>query len=200
MANIMGDNLHKLTDGESLAQYRDSEYLGSIDIEPGKEPIVTIEGIYHGKVTLAGRKQDKGVVNFVEKSVPGLKTVRPLVLNATTLGTLNKLFGGTEPRHLVGRRIQLYVDHNVRDPQNGGTTDGVRIRPHIPKGIEQKCADCMKVIKSAHGMSAERVAEHTKKTYGRILCAECGAKAKAEKEAAKTEGDVLSNENNETQN
>lgn len=199
MANIMGDNLHKLKDGESLAQFRDSEYLGSIDIEPKTEPVVTIEGIYHGKVTLAGRKQDKGVVNFVEKSVPGLKTVRPLVLNATTLGTLNKLFGGTEPRHLVGRKIQLYVDHNVRDPQNGGTTDGVRIRSFLPKEEVYICSKCKNKIAPAHGKTAQQIAEHTQKKYKKVLCAVCATEENAAIEAAKTEGDVLSNENNETQ-
>lgn len=196
----MADNIRRLSPDERLGQNRSADYLGSEDVDPGTEPILTIEGIYHGKVTLQRGKEEKDVIKFIEKTVPGIKVVRPLIVNATNRKILRKLFGGVQQKNLEGRRIQIYVDHNVRDPQDGGLTDGLRIRPYLPKEKEYICFDCKKVIAAAHGMTAERVAEHTQKSYGRPLCAECGAIEKAKREAAKIEGDVLNNENDETQN
>ena len=52
--------------------------------------------------------------------------------------TLRKLFGDAKASTLVGKQIQLFVDHNVRDPQDGGMTDGIRIRPYKPRVQKQE--------------------------------------------------------------
>ena len=126
------DKLRQLSGDERLGQMRDSEYLGAEDIDDGTEPILTIAGLWYGSVTLQRGKENKDVLSFAEERVPGIYQVRPLIVNSTNRKTLRKLFGDAKASTLVGKQIQLYVDHNVRDPQDGGMTDGIRIRPYSP--------------------------------------------------------------------
>ena len=101
---------------------------------------------------------------------------------ATNRKTLRKLFGDAKASTLVGKQIQLYVDHNVRDPQDGGMTDGIRIRPYKPRPPKQEpvppCADCEGEIIPAMGRDARWLAAYTRKHYGVPLCAECAQKRK----------------------
>ena len=126
------DKLRQLTGDERLGQMRESEYLGAEDIDDGTEPVLTIAGLWYGSVTLQRGKENKDVLSFKEERVPGILQVRPLIVNSTNRKTLRKLFGDAKASTLVGKQIQLYVDHNVRDPQDGGMTDGIRIRPYKP--------------------------------------------------------------------
>lgn len=184
-----GDNLKKLTAEERLGQNRESEYLGAEDIDPGAEPILTINALYNGMVTLQHGKENKDVITFEEKSVNGLKNVRPLIVNATNRKTLRKIYGGVQSKILEGKQIQLYIDHKVRDPQDGTLTDGIRIRPFKPKPPIQipPCINCGKEIKAAMGKSAEWMFAYTVKTYEKALCAECAAKEKAARIAREEE-------------
>ena len=127
MTDYKGDKLSRLSGDERLGMHRDSEYLGAEDIKPGTKPVLTIEGIYYGKVTLQRGKENKDVMTFLEKSVEGICEVRPLIVNSTNRKTLKKIYGAVDAQTLEGKKVELYVDHNVRDPQTGGTTDGIRI-------------------------------------------------------------------------
>lgn len=181
MANIMGDNLKQLKGKERLGQNRESEYLGAEDIDPGTEPILTIEGIFNGMVTLQRGKENKDVMTFAEKTTNGIKNVRPLIVNATNRKTLKKLFGSVTADTLHGKKIQLYIDPRVRDPQDGSMRDGIRIRPKEPKVAAIKCDGCGKNIAPAYGMTAEQLAAYTAQNYGgKKLCADCAKRAKNE--------------------
>ena len=163
------DKLRQLNGDERLGQMRDSEYLGAEDIDDGTEPILTIAGLWYGSVTLQRGKENKDVLSFKEERVPGIFQVRPLIVNSTNRKTLRKLFGDAKASTLVGKQIQLFVDHNVRDPQDGGMTDGIRIRPYKPRVQKQEpvppCADWW-------------LAAYTTKHYGVPLCANCAQKRK----------------------
>lgn len=176
------DKLHQLTGDERLGQMRDSEYLGAEDIDDGVEPVLTISGLWNGMVTLQRGKENKDVLTFAEERVPGIMQVRPLIVNSTNRKTLRKLFGDAKASTLVGKQIQLYVDHNVRDPQDGGMTDGIRIRPYKPRVQKQEplplCTDCEKEITPAMGKDARWLAAYTTKHYGVPLCASCAQKRK----------------------
>lgn len=185
MANIMGDNLTRLTGKERLGQNRDSKYLGAEDIDPGTEPILTIDGIWNGMVTLHHGKENKDVMTFSEKTTPGLKHVRPLIVNKTNRDTLKKLFGNVTAETLVGKKIQLFIDPHARDPETGSVRDGIRIRPDAPKVAEIRCAACKQLVTSANGMSPAQLVAYTKKKYGVEMCAACATKFAAE--AAKQE-------------
>ena len=176
------DKLRQLSGDERLGQMRESEYLGAEDIDDGTEPILTIAGLWYGSVTLQRGRENKDVLSFKEERVPGIYQVRPLIVNSTNRKTLRKLFGDAKASTLVGKQIQLYVDHNVRDPQDGGMTDGIRIRPYKPRVQKQEpmppCADCEGEITPAMGKDARWLAAYTVKHYGVPLCAACAQKRK----------------------
>ena len=172
---------------ERLGAFRDSEYLGAEDIEPGTEPILTIKALYNGMITLARGKERHDVITFVEEKIPGMiNQVRPLVVNATNRKTLRKIYKAVTADALVGKKIQLYLQHDVRDPSTGDKVDGIRIKPEEPKGAKPKpapkCEQCGNVITGMGDFTAEQIAANTKKKYGKCLCVECGQKAKAEAE------------------
>lgn len=156
------DRLRQLTGDERLGQMRESEYLGAEDIDDGVEPVLTIAGLWYGSVTLQRGKENKDVLSFTEERVPGVMQVRPLIVNSTNRKTLRKLFGDAKASTLVGKQIQLFVDHNVRDPQDGGMTDGIRIRPYKPRVQKQEpvppCTDCGQEITPAMGKDARWLA------------------------------------------
>ena len=156
------DRLRQLTGDERLGQMRESEYLGAEDIDDGVEPVLTIAGLWYGSVTLQRGKENKDVLSFTEERVPGVMQVRPLIVNSTNRKTLRKLFGDAKASTLVGKQIQLFVDHNVRDPQDGGMTDGIRIRPYKPRVQKQEpvppCTDSKQPIEPAMGKDARWLA------------------------------------------
>ena len=187
---MIPDELKRMTPmkgKERLGANRDSEYLGAEDIEPGTEPVLTIAALYNGMITLARGKEKHDVISFVEERVPGsINNVRPLVVNATNRKTLRKIYRSVTAETLVGKRVQLYLEHNVRDPSTGDKVDGIRIRPHIPDGkaaAPLKCEECGKNVAGMGNFTAEQIADNARKKYGRCLCVECSQKAKAELEA-----------------
>lgn len=176
-----------MTGSERLGANRDSEYLGAEDIEPGTEPILTIKALYNGMITLQRGKENKDVIVFAEERVPGINNVRPLVCNATNRKTLKKLYKSVTADALVGKKIQLWIDNKVRDPQTGELTDGIRIRPRIP--VDKKaeaviCEQCGKPIKAIGQFSAEQIASINQKRYGKKLCGECSKKLGEQDSAA----------------
>lgn len=180
-----------MTGSERLGANRDSEYLGAEDIDPGTEPVLTIKALYNGMITLQRGKENKDVIVFAEERVPGIKNVRPLVCNATNRKTLRKLFKAVTADALVGKRIQLYIDNRVRDPQTGELTDGIRIRPKIPAAAAQKsepivCESCGNPIKPIGQYSAEDIAKINQQRYGKKLCGACSKKLSDEAQAEQT--------------
>ena len=169
-----------LTGKERLGANRDSEYLGAEDLDPAIEPVLTIAAIYNGTVTLQRGKENKDVIAFKEDSVPGIKNVRPLICNATNRKTLRKLYKAVTAETLVGKKIQLYLDHNVRDPSTGDKVDGIRIRPRVPATASTEpiiCEGCGKVISGSGRFSAEDIARMAETKFHKKLCVECGKKA-----------------------
>lgn len=178
---------------ERLGSFRDSEYMGAEDLEPNTEPVLTIKALYNGFITLARGKERHDVIAFVEETIPGMiNQVRPLVVNSTNRKTLRKLYKATSADALVGKKIRLYLEHNVRDPSTGDKVDGIRIRPTIPTAAKSdpiKCADCGKVITAVGNYSAEDIARINQGRYGRRICAECSKKLSMPQEEKKQETD-----------
>ena len=177
--------MERIVGSASLKKYFNSDYIGAYSIEPGIEPILTIESLWYGEITLAqGRKEPHVVVRFKEKAVKGVEEVKPLILNATNRKALKKAYGADTAEVLEGKPIQLYIDPRVRDPQDGGFTEGIRIRPYQPR--ECKCQGCGNIITAYGSKGAVEMCEYTQKNYGKKLCADC-AKREAEKKKAESE-------------
>lgn len=183
------EHMRPLTGNEPLP--RDSEYLGADDLDSTVEPVLTIKHLYRGKVTLSRGKEVKNVIVFVEEKAAGIiGEVRPMIVNATNRQMLKKLYKQVTAAALEGKKIQLYIEHNVRNPSNGEMTDGIRIRDFIPKDGSKapaapKCENCKKEITGIAGYTAEQIAATNKQRYGKCLCVECGKKRKEELDAAK---------------
>ena len=145
------------------------DYLGAYALVPGQDLIVTIKSLANeGVVGTDGKKETCSVMHFAEN-------VKPLVLNATNSKTISKLLKTPYSEEWVGRRIQLYVEQNIK--AFGEFVDAIRVRPFLPLEKELLCADCGKKIEAFGKTSAEVVAKHTLNTYGRMLCSECATKA-----------------------
>lgn len=157
----------KLTHWKKLTN---PDYLGAYALEPNQDLIVTIKSVSNEVVTGAdGKKETCSVMRFMEN-------VKPLVLNATNSKTITKLFKSPYIEEWAGRKIQLYVEKNVK--AFGDVVDAIRVRPFLPVEKELKCADCGKTIEGYGKTSAEVVAKHTLQSYGRMLCSECAKKLK----------------------
>lgn len=192
----MAKGLERITGDVSIKRYFDTDYIGAYSLDDRAEPILTIDSLWYGDLTLGGgRKEAHVVIEFREKKVPGVDEVKPLILNATNRKTLKKLFGDDSAKVLEGKRIQLYIDPKVRDPQDGGFTEGLRIRPFmpaLPKNEPISCARCKKAVSGYGKMDARQMAEYTRQSYGEVLCADCAKAAKAAKETEAAATDVLS--------
>lgn len=177
---------------------RDSEYMGADDIAPDTEPILTIKNLYRGKVTLQRGPEVKNVLTFVEESVPGISEVRPLIVNSTNRQVLKKLYKQVTANALEGKKIQLWIEHGVRNPAKNELTDGIRIRDKIPKEGKPvkapKCADCGNDITGMGNFTAEQIAAASKQKYKRQLCVECGQKEKARLESEQAKQEPVANE------
>ena len=144
------------------------DYLGAYALEPGQDLIVTIKSVANEVVTgTDGKKETCSVMHFMEN-------VKPMVLNATNSKTITKLLKTPYIEQWVGRKIQLFVESGIK--AFGDIVDAIRVRPFLPVEQELKCADCGKKIEPFGKMSAEVVAKHTLKTYGKMLCSECATK------------------------
>lgn len=177
-------NMKPLTGDERLE--RDSEYLGAADFAKGATPVLTIKNIYRGQITLSRGKETKNVITFVEETVDGIGTVRPLIINATNRKTLKDLFGDVSAKVLQGKKIQLSLQPGVRNPAKNEVGEGIRIlKVDLSKNsayVPPKCEECGKDIVGMSNFTPEQLAEGSKKKYGKCLCVECGKKAKAEME------------------
>lgn len=148
----------------------DPDYLGAYAFQPGQDLIVTIKYVANEIVTGAdGKKESCSVMHFVENDI------KPLVLNATNNKTIAKALKTPYVEHWAGKKIQLFVQPNVK--AFGDVVDAVRVRPFLPVEKELICADCGKKIESFGKTKADVLAKYTLSKYGRMLCSDCATKA-----------------------
>lgn len=142
-------------------------YLGAYSIENGRDLILTIKHVQEEKVTGTDGKKDNCVVcHFVEN-------VKPMILNATNMKTITKLYKTPYVEEWVGKKIQIGVE---KVKAFGDIVDALRIRKTLPKeSFTQlpKCEHCNLDIHPTKSMTAEQVALYTKKKYGQALCSFC---------------------------
>lgn len=154
---------------------KNPNYLGSWDIEdiPDKELVLTIAEIKDEKVTANGREEVCTVCYFTNNQY------KPMILNITNKKTIAKLYKTKDTEKLKGKAIAIIIE---KVKAFGDIHDALRIKKTIPTVTPSKalkCEDCEQDILAARGMSAEQVAEYTKKKYGLCLCGNCaGKKAK----------------------
>ena len=150
-----------------------SNYIGSQHFLDGKDKILTIKKVQPEDLTTTdGSVKHCIVCYWVEDQLP-------MILNKTNARQISKLLKENDYTKWSGKKIQIYVDHNVK--AFGDITDGLRIRKKLPDDAKVPCEECGQFIQPAFNMSVAQLAAYTKKKYGKTLCAEC-AKAKKEEE------------------
>lgn len=162
------------------------DYLGAYALEPGKDLIATIKVVNNEMVVGSdGKKEECTVAHFAERDI------KPMILNVTNAKQIAKLLKTPYIEQWGGHKIQIGVE---QVKAFGEMVEALRVRPFLPaiKSDEPiKCEGCSGVIKKYGKMSAKQLAEYTRQNYNKILCADCAAKAKAEKDAEAAASDVL---------
>lgn len=101
------------------------------DIESGQTMVVTIKSLTEDEV---GQDKDvKWVLRFKE-------TDKKLVLNKGMQTALAEATGVTDSDEVAGKKITLFVDDNVRNPNTGKTGSAVRISNKPVKASGAKTA------------------------------------------------------------
>ena len=107
------------------AQMTSSKYLKQDDIGDGK--LVTVKGFKRENVAQESEPPEmKYLMGFDELE-------KPLVLNSTNIQLCERAFGSDETDDWIGKKIVLYVDHNVSF--GGKVVGGIRVRaPKVKPG------------------------------------------------------------------
>lgn len=149
----------------------ESKYLGEWDIPIGEELVVTIADAVQEEVSIPARNITKQslVITFAE-------TPKKFVCNATNAKNIERATGSRILAEWVGKKIQLYVDSNVR--MGNTTCAALRVRPKAPKEGKEVyvCSVCGTVVdKDLYKASVEK--------YGKAYCSkECFEKDTVGKE------------------
>lgn len=145
------------------------DYLGAYALTPNEDLVATIKEVTQADVIgTGGKKELKTVVMFEEKGV------KPMVLNRTNSKMITKLFKTPYIEQWKGKKIQIYIEHNIQ--AFGEVVDGIRVRPFLPKEDKPVCSCCNKEIQAFNGRSPQAIANYTQQKYGKVLCAECASK------------------------
>lgn len=104
--------------------FLDKNYLGSHNLEPGEELLVTIEK-FEGEEQVKntdGKESAKTVLYFKEE-------VPKMIMNITNGNTLSNLYG-SHPDNWIGKQVQIFA---TPVKAFGKTQDALRIRDFVPK-------------------------------------------------------------------
>lgn len=162
---------------------RDVNYLGSWDVQPGQDLILTIAKI--GQETVENpaenTKEVKTVIHFVEQGF------KPMVLNTTNKKAIASALDTPYIENWVGHPIAIFVK---RVKAFGKENDALRVRDKAPDVTVYVCDECGNVIMGVGNKSASDLVEISKRNCGgKALCVACQKKFKAEmdKKAVKEE-------------
>lgn len=165
------------------------DYLGAYSLDDGNgkynDVVATIQRIKVEDVTgPEGKHETCPVAYFAEHGM------KPMVLNATNMKTLQKLFHSKYIEDWAGGKIQIFV---AQVKAFGDVVDALRIRPYAPKvqtPDKPVCAECGAEIQGYGEYTAAQIAERNQHKYGKPLCIPC-AKKRTEREAAEKPADPL---------
>lgn len=104
----------------------DSAYLGSCDLEDGKELKAIIKSVQVQTVkNTDGKEQERNVAIFTDSKI------KPMILNATNCKVVKKFAKSPYINDWVNIAVQIYIKDDVR--AFGDVTEGLRLREIQPK-------------------------------------------------------------------
>ncbi|HUX56256.1 MAG TPA: hypothetical protein VMV77_04735 [Bacteroidales bacterium] len=108
-----------------------SDYLGSCDLEDGKDLKAIIKSVTIRNVKGPdGKEQDRNVATFTDASL------KPMILNATNCKLMKKFAKSVFINDWNNIPIQIYVKDDIK--AFGEITEGLRIRPSQPSMAKPK--------------------------------------------------------------
>ena len=103
----------------------DSDYLGSCDLEDGKDLKAVIKSVTVKNVKGPdGKEQERNVATFTDANI------KPMILNATNCKLIKKFARSVYINDWNNIPIQIYVKDDIK--AFGEVTEGLRIRPNQP--------------------------------------------------------------------
>jgi hypothetical protein len=103
----------------------DSDYLGSCDLEDGKDLRAVIKSVTVRKVkNTDGKEQERNVATFTDAKL------KPMILNATNCKVVKKFAKSPYINDWNNIAVQIYVKDDIR--AFGDITEGLRIRETQP--------------------------------------------------------------------
>lgn len=142
-------------------------YLGAYSIEDGKDLILTIDTVREETVIgTDGKKDDCVVAHFQER-------VKPMILNATNLKMIAKIYNTPYVENWHGKKIQVGIE---KVKAFGEIVEALRVRKFVPQEEKYICESCGAEIQGYGSKSAETMAAYTKQKYGKALCSQCATK------------------------
>ena len=149
------------------------DYLGAYSLDDGKDIILTVDRVTRETVTgPEGKREECTVIHWRENQ-------KPMIANNTNCKMIAKLTGSPFIENWSGHRLQIGIS---KVKAFGEVVDALRVRDFLPAAVTITCESCGKEITGAHGMSAEQLAEYTRKKYKRALCADCATEEKQKNE------------------
>lgn len=168
----------------------DTNYLGSWDITNGRL-MLQITKIKQERIFNQNKNAEESctVAYFTDERY------KPMILNKTNCKAMQKLTGSPYIEKWAGQRVEIKTE---KVKAFGELVDALRISKKVPEEETKtahttaappkaeaeplKCEDCSGTITEYGGYKPEQIALSTKGKYGKSLCWECAAKAKAAKE------------------
>lgn len=146
-------------------------YLGAYSIENNQDLILTIKNVREERVTGPDGKKDDCVVCYFYENV------KPMILNATNMKMITKLYKTPFIEEWAGKKIQIGIE---KVKAFGDIVDALRVRKTIPQTEQKeeivKCSNCGNDIQSTGRLNSVQLAEYTIQKYGQALCSVCATK------------------------
>ena len=136
----------------------DSDYLGSCDLEDGKDLRAIIKTVSVRKVkNTDGKEQERNVATFTDAKL------KPMILNATNCKVVKKFAKSPYINDWNNIAVQIYVKDDIR--AFGDITEGLRIREIQPSISKPKLTRDMPAWPNAIGYvkSGKPIADIEKK-------------------------------------
>ena len=138
-------------------KYFNKDYMGAWSLSDGKDFIVTIDRVEKATIKGEGGREDVRPIVFFKEFK------EPMVLNATNGKIIHKVLGSEYVENWYSKRIQIYVDRNVKigRGQNAETTEGLRVREFVPKTNQEseKAAVKAKIREALQSYKGEDLTE-----------------------------------------
>ena len=136
-----------------------SDYLGSCDLEDGKDMKAVIKSVSVKSVKGPdGKEQDRNVAIFTDA------TLKPMILNATNCKLIKKFAGSVFINDWNNIPVQIYVKDDIK--AFGEVTEGLRIRPTQPAMNKPKLTPGIPAwVKAIEFLSKDGTMDKVKEKY-----------------------------------